>query len=132
MTRWKSPARRCGGTWEICSPDHLTKERIVFYRRRRQVEGHMVGPADARRKKPTSDGTLIRELVTLRAALKWARAAKWIADLPHIAVPAAPPPRDRWLTREEADRLIENACCTSARSSPSACSRQDVPARCWG
>ena len=76
----------------------------------------MVGPADARRKKPTSDGTLIRELVTLRAALKWARAAKWIADLPHIAVPAAPPPRDRWLTREEADRLIENALALHVRT----------------
>jgi hypothetical protein len=32
-------------------PEHLTKERIRFYRRGRGVEGHEVGPADARRKK---------------------------------------------------------------------------------
>ena len=31
-------------------------------------EGHMVGPADNRHKKTTTDRTLIRELVTLRAA----------------------------------------------------------------
>jgi integrase len=89
--------------------DHLTKERIRFYGQRRRAEGHLVGPADAKRRKPTSDGTLIRELVTLRAALKWANNAKWITDLPHIMVPRQPPPRDRWLTREEADRLLASA-----------------------
>jgi integrase len=90
--------------------DHLTKERVRFYMARRRAEGHQVGPADARRKKPTSDGTLIRELVTLRAALKWARQAKWISgDLPHIEVPSQPPPRDRWLTRVEADQLLASA-----------------------
>ncbi len=97
-------------------PDHLTKERIRFYRRRRQVEGHWVGPAEARRKKPTQTGTLIRELVTLRAALKWAREAKWINDVPHIEVPAQPPPRDRWLTREEADLLLESALALHVRT----------------
>jgi integrase len=91
-------------------PDHLSKERIKFYNARRRAEGHAVGPADNRRKKPTSDGTLIRELVTLRAALKWAKEEKWISgDLPHIEVPPQPPPRDRWLTREEADRLLASA-----------------------
>jgi hypothetical protein len=34
-------------------------------------------------------------LVTLRAALKWAREAKWINDVPHIEVPAQPPPPAR-------------------------------------
>jgi hypothetical protein len=92
---------------------HLTTERIRFYRARRRAEGHQVGPADARRKKITSDGTLIRELVTLRAALKWAKQAKWISgDLPHIEVPSQPPPRDRRLTRDEADRLLALRRCT--------------------
>ena len=88
-------------------PDHLTKERIRFYRARRQGEGHLVGPADARRKKTIGDGTLIRELGMLRAALQWAKGEKWISgDLPHIEMPEQPPPRDRWLTRDEADRLL--------------------------
>jgi integrase len=90
-------------------PDHLTKERIRFYRRQRQVEGHMVGPVGNKRRKPTSDGTVLRELVTLRAALKWALHEKWIVGVPHIEVPPAPPARDRWLTRDEADRLLQSA-----------------------
>jgi integrase len=96
-------------------PAHLTKERIRFYTSRRRAEGHMVGPATERRKKPTRDGTIIRELLTLRAALKWALREKWIADIPHIAVPRQPPPRDRWLTREEADRLLTNAVAPHVR-----------------
>jgi integrase len=91
-------------------PDHLTKERVRFYCAQRRAEGHMVGPADARRKKTTSDGTLIRELTMLRAALAWAKHERWISgDLPHIEVPSQPPPRDRWLTREEADQLLASA-----------------------
>ena len=57
----------------------------------------MVGPASQKRKKPTSDGTVIRELVTLRAALRWAVEEKWITSEPSIEVPSAPPPRERYL-----------------------------------
>jgi site-specific recombinase XerD len=34
------------------------------------IEGYEVGPAKARRRKPVKDGTILRKLVTLRAALK--------------------------------------------------------------
>src|ERR1700728_3409792 len=87
-------------------PDHLTKERIRFYRLQRAAEGYEVGKADARRKKPVQDGTILRELVTLRAALKFAKTEKWISEAPYIEVPAQPKPRDRWLSRDEADRLL--------------------------
>lgn len=97
-------------------PDHLTKERCRFYVARRRADGHMVGPADARRKKPIQDGTIIREMVVLRTALKWAVQAKWIADRPHIEVPSQPPPRARWLTREEADRLLAAAVMPHIRT----------------
>ncbi len=90
-------------------PSHLTRERSRFYARRRHAEGHMVGPANARRKKPTADGTIIRELVTLRAALAWAHAERWIVHVPTVDVPRAPRPRDRWLNRDEAARLLESA-----------------------
>jgi hypothetical protein len=106
------PLRRHLGDLE---PDHLTKERIRFYMSRRRAEGHMVGPADARRKKPTQDGTIIRELVMLRSALKLAVQEKWISSAPHIETPHQPAPRDRWLTREEADRLIESAVAPHVR-----------------
>jgi integrase len=98
-------------------PDHLTKERVRSYHRQRRSEGHSVGPRHAKRKKPTSDGTIIRELVTLRAALRWALRAKWIrGELPHIETPSHPPPRDRWLTREEADRLLAAAVALHIRT----------------
>jgi hypothetical protein len=100
------PLKRHVGDLE---PDHLTKERVRNYRRRRTIEGYEVGPADARRRKPVKDGTILRELVTLHAALKWAQHEKWITEVPYIEVPSQPPPRDRWLTRHEADRLIEAA-----------------------
>ena len=59
------------------------------------------------------DGTVIREIVTLRAALKWAAAERWIPSPPPLPMPvSAPPPRDRWLTRPEAAKLIEAASIT--------------------
>lgn len=66
--------------------------------------------ATTRRREGVSDGTIRLELGALRAALKWAKAERWLTgDVPAIKLPPAPPPRDRWLTREEADRLI-GAC----------------------
>lgn len=90
-------------------PGHLTTERCRFYARRRRAEGHEVGPPTARRRKPVGNGTIIRELVTLRAAFRLALHEHWIAAEPHVEVPKTPRPRDRWLTREEAARLIESA-----------------------
>lgn len=90
-------------------PEHLTTERCRFYARRRRAEGHEVGPAHARRKKPVGDGTVIRELVTLRAAFRLAVREKWIAAEPHVEIPGAPEPRRRWLTREEAAQLLDAA-----------------------
>lgn len=90
-------------------PDLLSKQRCRLYARRRRDEGYEVGPKDARRRKPVAAGTIIRELVTLRAAFKWAVDEKWLKVAPYVEVPHAPPPRDRWLTRAEAERLI-SAC----------------------
>jgi integrase len=57
-----------------------------------------------------SAGTIMREVVTLRAALKWAHRKGWIHALPELPMPvSAPPPRDRWITKEEAARLLD-AC----------------------
>lgn len=87
-------------------PEHLTREVSRTYAAKRHAEGYEVGPADARRRKPLSDGTIIRELVTLRAALRWAVTERWLAADPYIELPRTPPARQRWLTREEAARLL--------------------------
>ncbi|MBU6299623.1 MAG: site-specific integrase, partial [Alphaproteobacteria bacterium] len=74
-------------------PEHLTAEVIKTYNKKRRV-----GP-----------GTILREIGVLRAALKWAVARKWLAPhlRPEIAGPVkAPPPRDRYLSRDEAVALL--------------------------
>lgn len=88
-------------------PELLTKQRCRLYAKQRRAEGYEVGPKEARRRKPVSDGTIIRELVTLRAAFRWAVHEKWLTAEPYVEVPAAPAPRDRWLTRDEARRLVD-------------------------
>lgn len=64
---------------------------------------------DRRARDGVRDGTIRRELAVLRAALNWAVREKWIERAPHIAAPGSGPPRDRWLTRGEIERLIEAA-----------------------
>lgn len=50
--------------------------------------------------------TAARELTVLRAALRHAVAENIIDRAPTVTVPAPAPPRDRWLTRSESDRLL--------------------------
>ena len=51
-----------------------------------------------------------RDLQTLRAALHyWHREYGPLASLPSVTLPRAPEPRDRWLTRNEAARLLRAA-----------------------
>lgn len=89
-------------------PQHLSRERCRLYARQRRAEGYLVGPPQARRRKPVADGTVIRELVTLRAALRNAGGeAASAANL--VETPRNPPPRDRWLSRAEAARLLDSA-----------------------
>lgn len=59
----------------------------------------------ARRKKCVGDGTIGKELGTLRAALRWADPRTTAV----IELPPLPPPRERHLSREEARRLVSNA-----------------------
>lgn len=78
---------------EHLEPDLLTKEACRAY-----AAGRGVAP-----------GTVRRELGVLHAALVWAKAERWITEVPSLERPPAPPHRDRWLRREEARRLVE-AC----------------------
>jgi len=51
-------------------------------------------------------GTARRELVGLSAALHWAEKKGRLGNPPHVWLPPAPPPKDRWLTRAEFTRLL--------------------------
>lgn len=80
-------------------PEHLSQETIRRYASERKLAGRQ-------------PGTIIRELGTLRAALHWAEREKWIRAALEFRMPVKqPPPRGRWLTREEAGALLD-ACTT--------------------
>lgn len=79
-------------------PRHLT-----------QIMGN--GYIKQRRKAGQSDGTTRRELGVLRAALEFGRKNKWFEVAPFVPMPPMPQARQRWLTRDEAAKLI--AACKS-------------------
>lgn len=70
-----------------------------------------------RKREGVSDGTIIREGVTLRAAFEVAVEDKLIpaSVVPKISLPPSPPPRDRWLTREEVGKLLAGATTPHTR-----------------
>lgn len=63
-------------------------------------------------------GTLRRELGILRAALNHAVRSERLKDAPFIAMPEAPPGRERWLTRNEAARLLWHARAARSDTRP--------------
>ncbi len=64
--------------------------------------------ADRRRRDGVADATIRTELQALRAALRWAAGPQvaLIAVAPVITMPPRPESRVRWLTRDEAARLL--------------------------
>ena len=60
----------------------------------------------ARAKAP---GTIRKELGTLQAALNYCHAEGYLTAAPKVRLPAKPAPRDRWLTRDEAAKLLRAA-----------------------
>lgn len=77
-------------------PQHITPLQNKSYIKKRQKLGR-------------SNGTIIKELVTLRSALSFGERKKWIVKAPYIEMPPRPAPKDRWLTQDELNKLID-AC----------------------
>lgn len=71
--------------------------------------------ARARRAEGIGDGTIGRELAALRAALRLAKGEGRIRDVPMLPLPERPPPRDRWLQRADAERLLAAAALAHIR-----------------
>jgi integrase len=62
-----------------------------------------------------SVSTVRRELAVLSAAINWAFKSGRITGTVAVTKPPKPAPRDRWLTRDEAARLIRAAKTAKAR-----------------
>lgn len=59
--------------------------------------------------KPASAGTVRRELNVLQAAINYCFKEGRLANPAQVVLPASPPPKERWLTRQEAAWLIRGA-----------------------
>jgi integrase len=88
MTAW----RALKPTFGHLRPDQIDRKLCKSYAR-------------ARRNAGVQDGTIIKDLGVLKAALRWTgKAAGAVFEMP-----PAPPPRDRFITRAECQRLAD-AC----------------------
>lgn len=80
-----------------------------------EIEGSEVTTADcrayveSRRKSGKSDGTIHTELGHLRSVLVWAWKQRMIPHAPHIERPSKPEPKDGYITKDEAVRLMDAA-----------------------
>ena len=78
------------------------------------IEADQIVPSTTRRYaelREAATGTIVKELGTLSAALNWAYRERWLDVKVDIKKPSKPEPKDRWLTEEEASRLVR-ACAT--------------------
>lgn len=58
---------------------------------------------------PISNGTIRRELNVLQAAINYCHGEGYLIHAPKVTLPAKPPSRERWLTRQEAAWLLRAA-----------------------
>lgn len=94
-------------------PTHLTRKACRSYAEQRHRQGRRGMPEG--KWKAISDGTIIKELVTLRTALRWGQSMGWMDKVPYIETPRTPAPRDRWLTKLEFQRLLGNTTTPHVR-----------------
>lgn len=59
--------------------------------------------------KRAANGTVRRELNVLQAALNYCHGEGYLTSAPKVTLPAKPPARERWLTRQEASWLLRGA-----------------------
>lgn len=73
-------------------PDQVTRPQCRLYARTRRSGG-------------VSDGTVIKDLGVMKAALRWAKMGSEAV----FEMPSTPPPRDRYITRDEMENLANSA-----------------------
>lgn len=79
------------GTFANLRPDQITPQLCEQYAIDRRAMGR-------------GDATILKEINTIRQALNWGKV-----QTARFEAPSAPPPRNRWLTKEEARKLMD-AC----------------------
>jgi integrase len=88
-------AKALVGFWGNSTVDAITKQTVAGYTKHRRAA-------------KVGDGTIIRELGVLRAAVGLAYEEGRLTRAPTIPAPPQPPPRDLWLEGWEAKLLIDS------------------------
>lgn len=97
---------------DIKLPEHLwSRYKAISPRMRRMMPRHLSRDAcnehiEKRQKQGCAPSTIRDELALVKAALRHAQRENWVSQIPHIKLPPSSPPRDRFLSKEEARRLI--------------------------
>lgn len=95
-TRIQDAWKRLASTFGELLPSFITKEVCRDYAKGRKSGG-------------ISAGTVHLELGYLRSALTHAEREGWITKAPFVPLPRKPPPREHYLTKPEAERLLAAA-----------------------
>lgn len=96
ISRMREVERTISKVWGEFLPEQITTEEVRKFIRGGKERG-------------LSNATIRSDLAYLTAALSFAVAKKIIPSAPKIEKPPPPRPRERWLTREEARKLIAGA-----------------------
>lgn len=93
---------------KICRQYYAQRRTALAKKFPRRAARALPSPVD--KKGPAAfDGTIRRELGTLAAALKFCKLEGQVKTAPDVWLPPKRPARERWLTREQAARLIRAA-----------------------
>lgn len=101
---------------KVRSPDGIKYASLALRRHLGRLEpGHLVSTAldnyaALRRSEGVAAGTIAKDVQILRAAVRFAKGAGWNIDVLPMSMPVRlPPPKERWLTRDEAKKLVDAA-----------------------
>lgn len=97
--------------WGGLKVSSITGQTCRLYAKTRTKLGPIIDRKTGERAPPVavSAGTTRRELGCLRAALEHCRREGYLLHTPGLVLPERPPAKERWLTRDEAAKLVRAA-----------------------
>lgn len=95
--------------WAALKVSHVKGETCRRYAKTRKAIVKRDENGDPIEWRPISSGTIRRELGTLQAALRYCHKEGILTSAPTVTLPQKPEARERWLTRNEAAKLLWTA-----------------------
>lgn len=92
--------------WSALKVSHVKGETCRRYGKTRKKVVERDEHGEAVKFAPVAGGTIRRELGTLQAAINYAYREGYLTSATIVTLPQAEDPRERWLTRAEAARLL--------------------------